>query len=77
MTKIRTTLTIDEEVWRAVRVRAARMGKRDGEVIEAALRRDLGLDVLDQIWSQNDMAEDEAMALALEAQKSARTSEGA
>lgn len=70
-------MTIDEEVWRAVRVRAARMGKRDGEVIEAALRRDLGLDVLDQIWSQNDMAEDEAMALALEAQKSARTSEGA
>jgi len=72
MAKIRTTLTIDEEVWKAVRVRAARTGKRDGEVIEAALRRDLGFDLLERIWADNDMPEDEAMDLALEAQGSAR-----
>ncbi len=72
MTKIRTTLTIDEEVWKAVRVRAARTGKRDSDVIEAALRRDLGFDLLERLWDRNDMTEDEAMAVALEAQDSVR-----
>lgn len=72
MKKVRTTLTIDEDVWKAVRVRAARTGKRDGEVIEAALRRELGLDLLEQIWARNDMPEEEAMDLALEAQESMR-----
>jgi hypothetical protein len=72
MKKIRTTLTIDEEIWKAVRVRAARTGQRDSDVIEAALRRDLGFDLLERLWDRSDMAEDEAMALALEAQGSAR-----
>lgn len=75
MAKIRTTLTIDEEVWKAVRVLAARIGKRDSEVIEAALRRDLGFDLLERIWARNDMPEDEAMDLALEAQDSVRRTE--
>lgn len=72
MPKVRTTLTIDEEVMRAVKIRAARVAKGDSEVIEAALRRDLGLDVLDRLWAKNDLPEDEAMALALEAQHSDR-----
>lgn len=71
MTKVRTTLTIDEEIWKAVRVRAARTGQRDSDVIEAALRRDLGFDLLERLWDRSDMAEEEAMALALEAQGSA------
>lgn len=77
MTKVRTTLTIDAEVWKALRVRAARTGKRDSEVIEAALRRDLGFDLLERIWARNDMPEDEAMELALEAQDNARRDPGA
>ena len=72
MPKIRTTLTIDEEIWKAVRVRAARTGKRDSDVIEAALRRDLGFDLLERLWDRSDLTEDEAMALALEAQASVR-----
>ena len=76
MTKIRTTLTIDAEVWKAVRVRAARTGKRDGDVVEAALRRDLGFELLERIWARNDVPEDEAMELALEAQKSMRRNDG-
>lgn len=73
MPKTRTTLTIDQDVMRAVKLRAAATGKGDSEVIEEALRRDLGLDVLDEIWgSVEPMAEDEAMKLALEAQASAR-----
>ena len=76
MTKTRTTLTIDEEVLRAVKVRAARTGKGESEVIEEAVRRDLGLDLLDRLWTRNDMAEDEAMELAVEAQQVARKNVG-
>jgi hypothetical protein len=72
MPKTRTTLTIDEDVLRAVRVRGARTGKGDSEVIEEALRRELGFDLLDRLWRRNDLPEDEAMSLALEAQEWAR-----
>jgi DNA-binding CsgD family transcriptional regulator len=72
MPKTRTTLTIDEEVLRALKVRAARSGKGESEVIEEAVRRDLGLDLMDRLWARNDMSEDEAMELATEAQLDAR-----
>jgi len=73
MPKVRTTLTLDEEVMRLVKVRAARQGKGDSEVIEESLRRDLGLDLLERIWSKNQMTEDQAMRLAVEAQHSSRS----
>jgi hypothetical protein len=72
MSKTRTTLTIDEEVLRAVKIRAARTGKGDGQVIEEALRRDLGLDLLDELWSRNDLDEGESLDLAVEAQHATR-----
>ena len=72
MPKTRTTLTIDESVLRAVKVRAARTGKGDSEVIEDAVRSSLGLDLLDRIWGGADMDPDQAMELALEAQRAAR-----
>ncbi len=72
MGKVRTTLTIDEEVWRAVKVRGARSGKGDSQVIEEALRRDLGLDLLERVWARADLSEEEAMKLALEGQRAAR-----
>ena len=74
MAKTRTTLTIDEEVLRAVKIRAARTGKGDSEVIEDALRRELGLDLLDRFWARNDLPEEEAVAVAVEAQHSTRRS---
>jgi hypothetical protein len=70
--KVRTTLTIDEDVLRAVRVRAARSGQRDSEVIEEAVREKLGLDLLQRIWEKADLSEDEALALAVEAQHGSR-----
>ena len=72
MPKVRTTLTVDEKVLRAVKVRAARTGRGDSEVIEDALRRELGFDLLERIWARNDMPEDEAIALAVEAQHEMR-----
>ena len=73
MPKVRTTLTLDEEVMRLVKVRAARQGKGDSEVIEESLRRDLGLDTLERLWSRHGLSEKQATELALEAQHSTRT----
>jgi Ribbon-helix-helix protein, copG family len=72
MPKARTTLTIDEEVLRAVKVRAARTGRGDSEVIEDAIRRDLGLDLFDRLWARNDLPADQAVELAVEAQHATR-----
>ena len=72
MTKVRTTLTIDREVLRAIKVRGARTGKGDSEVIEEALRRELGFDLLDRLWARDDMGEQQALELAVEAQHETR-----
>jgi hypothetical protein len=72
MAKVRTTLTIDEGVLRAVKVRAARLGRGDSEVIEDAVRRQLGLDFFQELWDRADLTEEEAMSLALEAQHETR-----
>lgn len=66
MPKARTTLTVDEDVLRAVRIKAVRTGKRDSQVIEESLRRDLGLDALRDIWAKVTPApEEEGMDLAV------------
>ena len=70
---MRTTVTLDEEVLRLIKVRAARLGKGDSQVIEESLRRDLGLELLDRLWSENRMDEAQAMKLAREAQHSTRS----
>ena len=72
MAKVRTTVTLDQDVLRWVKVRAARQGKGDSEVIEESLRRDLGLDLLQRLWAKNRMDEGEAMRLAVEAQHRTR-----
>jgi regulator of sirC expression with transglutaminase-like and TPR domain len=57
-----------------VRIKAARTGKRDSEVIEESLRRDLKLDVLERIWAnvKDPLSEEEAMKLAVEEVRSVR-----
>ena len=72
MAKVRTTVTIDESVLKAVKIRAARLGRGDSEVIEESLRRDLGLDLLERLWAKNDLSEAAAGALAVEAQHKTR-----
>jgi gamma-glutamyl:cysteine ligase YbdK (ATP-grasp superfamily) len=65
MPKARTTVTLDEDVFRAVKIKAARTGKRDSQVIEESLRRDLGLDELTEIWAKvTPAAADEGVKLA-------------
>lgn len=72
MAKVRTTVTLDEQVMRAVRVQAARTGRRDSDVIEEALRRALGFDVYERLWERAHLGEDAAMELAVEEQHRSR-----
>jgi hypothetical protein len=72
MAKVRTTLTIDEDVLRAVKIRGARTGRGDSQVIEDALRRELGFDLLERLWGRSDLPEEEGVALAVEAQHRTR-----
>lgn len=65
MTKARTTVTLDEDVFRAVKIKAARTGKRDSQVIEESLRRDLGVDDLADLWAKvTPASEGEGLELA-------------
>jgi hypothetical protein len=69
MARRKTTVYLDEGILRQTKVAAARGGKREYEVIEAALQRYLGVGVLDRVWERNApqaLDPDEALALAYE-----------
>jgi predicted lactoylglutathione lyase len=70
--KIRTTIMLDEDLMRLLKDRAARQGKGDSDVIEESLRRDLGLEALERLWSKSTVNEKEAVQLAVEAHHSTR-----
>jgi hypothetical protein len=72
MPKVRTTLTVDQSVMKAVKMRAARTGRGDSQVIEESLRRDMGLDLLEHLWERNAVSERDAEVLAVEAQHRTR-----
>ena len=72
MAKVPTTLTIDEDVLKWVKIRAARTGVSDSAVIEESLRRDLKLDVLDELWPTATLSEAKASELAIDAQHATR-----
>ena len=63
-TKRKLTVYLDPEVARAAKVRAARLDKRDSEVIEDALRAHLGIAALDEAQRLSNFSEDEALELA-------------
>jgi hypothetical protein len=64
MARAKTTVYLDPAVLRAMRVQAARTGRRDSDVVEDALREYLGLGLLERIWEKADLSEDEALELA-------------
>jgi len=65
---------VDEEVLRATRIRAARAGKRDSEIVESALRAYLGFDAIESVWARSDLSEEEALKLAYDEVHSSRPS---
>lgn len=62
MAKVKTTLSIDEDLMRRIRVRAARTGRSDSDVLEATLRAGLG--IIDRIRAKAGMSEEDAVQLA-------------
>ncbi len=73
MARVKTTLSIDEDLMRHVRVRAARTGRTQSDVLEQALRDGLG--VIERIRSNNETEEEEALALASRAVHDVRSRE--
>jgi plasmid stability protein len=71
MAKVKTTLSIDEDLMRHLRVRAARTGRSQSAVLEEALREGLG--AIGRIRSKNHGDEDEALDLASRAVHDARS----
>ena len=75
MARTKTTVYVDDELLRSVRVLAARSGRRDSDVFEEALRRYVGLDVLDRVSARFDLTEEEAMRLAVDEVRAYRRGE--
>lgn len=73
MAKDRLTVYLDPDVAQALRVAAARRKIKDSEFVEEALRDKLGFTFLEESWARNaDLTEEQAMELALEAQREVR-----
>jgi hypothetical protein len=75
MAKQKTTLYLDEDVLRQTEAAAAGSGRDESAVVEDALRRYLGLEVVDQVWARtagNALNPDEALALAYEELRASR-----
>jgi hypothetical protein len=60
-----TTVRLDEKLLSEVHAAATRVGASDDDVIEEAVRRFVGLEVLDELWAHNHLGEEEAMELAV------------
>ena len=73
MAKVKTTLSIDDGLMRRVRVRAARSGRSQSDVLEEALKEGFG--VIDRIRVKANLGEEEALELASRAVHEIRASE--
>ena len=73
MAKEKLTVYLDPEVAQAMRVSAARRRMKDSELVEEALRDKLLFTLFDPARDRgSELTEDEAMELALEAQREVR-----
>ena len=79
MAKTRTTLTIDEDILRSTRVAAAHRGMKEGDLIEEALNRHLGIGVFERLWEDQQpdqqfdaMSDDELMDWVVQLQHDVR-----
>jgi hypothetical protein len=73
MAKEKLTIYLDPDVARSMRVSAARRGIKDSDLVEEALREWLGIAAFERSWAKNaDLTEEQAMELALQAQREVR-----
>ena len=71
MARVKTTLMVDEELMRRVRVKAARTGRTHSDILEEALRE--GLDPFERIRLKAGLSEKEAEAVAEAALREVRS----
>jgi plasmid stability protein len=64
MAKVKTTVYVDEDVLRKIRVSAARRGRTVSELVEDALRMSTLSGLIESIRSRSDLSEEEALELA-------------
>jgi len=64
--KRKTTVYLEDDVLKTMRVAAARAGKRDYQVVEEALRAYLGLELLEKVAARSSLSETEALEMAYE-----------
>jgi plasmid stability protein len=62
MARIKTTLSLDESLLRQIRIRAARSGRRDSDVMEEVVR--WGLGSLERIREKAGLSDEAALKLA-------------
>jgi len=74
MAKVKTTLLVEEDLMRRVRVKAARTGRTQSDVLEEALRE--GLDPFERIRAKSGLGEAEAERLATAAVRESRKARG-
>lgn len=73
MPRAKTTVYLDPELLSAARVTAARLGKKQYEIFEDALRSYLGIGVLGRVWRKANLREEEALDLALKELRASRS----
>lgn len=74
MTRMKTTLYIDEDLLRSARDLAERTDRAEQDIMEEALRRYLNLQMLEDTWANEDLpVEDEAMSMAYDELHTFRT----
>ena len=64
MAKVKTTVYLEEDVLRKIRVAAARRGRTVSGLVEDALRRSTLSGLIESIRSRSDLSEEEALELA-------------
>lgn len=64
MARKKATVYLDEELLRGAKIMAARTDRKDYEVFEEALRRYLGVEVLEKVWARSDLTEEEGLKVA-------------
>ena len=72
MARRKTTLSLDEDLLRAIKIAAAREDKPEYVVVEEALRKHLGFDVIERIQQRAALSEEEAVALAVDEVRAVR-----
>jgi hypothetical protein len=62
--KRKTIVYVEDDLLRAMRVTAARAGKRDDHIVEDALRAYFGFELLERVSARSTITGEEALALA-------------